>query len=251
MHVIHRYILDKCQSLMPMSGNKILDHGCGNGEMVEAGLNAGLSMYGVDLFDTSNSRQVVIEKGLYGDVVRRIKDNRIPFPDDYFDLVVSNQVFEYVFDLQEVLEEIKRVLKPDGKLLCLFPTREVVRDGRCGVPCIHWFSSGDNTYRQYWMVLMHQLGFGCRNGYKTTRQWIKDHLEYIDNYTFYRGYGDIKRMLLENFTAFHHIENDYISYRLEQKRMSAWRTIVNVPPFTLLAKWLYRRLAGVVILAVK
>ena len=170
MHVIHRYILDKCQSLTSTPQPRILDYGCGDGAMVEAGLTLGLSFYGVDLFDEEDrSLDCVIKKGLYGSAIRKLDSNQIPFPDNFFDIAVSNQVFEYVSDLDKALGEIERVLKPEGKLLCLFPTREVIRDGRCAIPFINRFSR-DSKYRRHWMSLMRNLGFGCHREGRTTQQ---------------------------------------------------------------------------------
>jgi SAM-dependent methyltransferase len=46
---------------------------------------------------------------------------KIPFPDDHFDVVFASEVFEHVFGLEETLKEIRRVLKPGGKLLFTCP----------------------------------------------------------------------------------------------------------------------------------
>jgi SAM-dependent methyltransferase len=47
--------------------------------------------------------------------------HRIPFEDASFDSVLCNQVLEHVFDPDELLLEIKRILKPGGKLLITVP----------------------------------------------------------------------------------------------------------------------------------
>ena len=41
----------------------------------------------------------------------------LPFPDNYFDSVFSTEVFEHVFNLEEMILEIKRVMKPGAKIL--------------------------------------------------------------------------------------------------------------------------------------
>jgi SAM-dependent methyltransferase len=46
---------------------------------------------------------------------------RIPFGDESFDCVFSSEVFEHVFNLPDVLDEINRVLKPGGLLLATCP----------------------------------------------------------------------------------------------------------------------------------
>jgi len=45
----------------------------------------------------------------------------IPFPDNTFDSVLSTEVFEHIFNLTEILEEIHRVMKPGAKLLFTCP----------------------------------------------------------------------------------------------------------------------------------
>lgn len=46
---------------------------------------------------------------------------KIPFNDGYFDSVFSSQVFEHIFNLDEILDELNRVLKPGGVLLVTVP----------------------------------------------------------------------------------------------------------------------------------
>lgn len=45
----------------------------------------------------------------------------IPFDDNHFDCVFSSEVFEHVFNLQEILGELHRVLKPGGHMLITLP----------------------------------------------------------------------------------------------------------------------------------
>lgn len=46
---------------------------------------------------------------------------KFPFSDNEFDSLVVNQVLEHVFNPDEFLDEIRRVLKPNGKLLLTVP----------------------------------------------------------------------------------------------------------------------------------
>ena len=49
-------------------------------------------------------------------------DGRVfPFPDSSFDSVIANQVFEHVFNPTQFLSELRRILKPTGKLLLSVP----------------------------------------------------------------------------------------------------------------------------------
>ncbi len=45
----------------------------------------------------------------------------LPFPDNHFDSVFSTEVFEHVFNLEEMVPEIRRVMKPGAKILVTCP----------------------------------------------------------------------------------------------------------------------------------
>ncbi len=47
--------------------------------------------------------------------------NQLPFPDSHFDSVLSSEVFEHIFNLPDILQELHRVMKPAGKLLITCP----------------------------------------------------------------------------------------------------------------------------------
>lgn len=49
--------------------------------------------------------------------------NHLPFPDDLFDLVTANMVFEHLNNPQQSLNEISRVLKIGGKLIFHTPNK--------------------------------------------------------------------------------------------------------------------------------
>lgn len=48
---------------------------------------------------------------------------RLPFPDDTFDYVISNQVLEHVPFKDEMVREMARVVKPDGEVHVSVPNR--------------------------------------------------------------------------------------------------------------------------------
>ncbi|MFB2121292.1 class I SAM-dependent methyltransferase [Parapedobacter sp. 2B3] len=47
--------------------------------------------------------------------------NTLPFADESFDSVFSSEVFEHVFNLSQILDELHRVLKPGGSMLVTVP----------------------------------------------------------------------------------------------------------------------------------
>lgn len=52
------------------------------------------------------------------------------FPNEYFDLVISYETIEHLAEQEEMLAEIRRVLKPEGMLLISSPNRPVYSEGR-------------------------------------------------------------------------------------------------------------------------
>lgn len=47
--------------------------------------------------------------------------SNIPFPDNYFDSILSSEVFEHLFEAERILDELRRVLKPKGIMLITCP----------------------------------------------------------------------------------------------------------------------------------
>jgi len=89
----------------------ILDFGCGDGFFTETVFGKKSIDVGLDLI---NSRAEEAEKkGIYKKVA--FYDGKtIPYPDNYFKTVISNCVLEHISDLDVVLKEVYRVLKPNG-----------------------------------------------------------------------------------------------------------------------------------------
>jgi len=56
-----------------------------------------------------------------GRAMHQVDLTNIQFCDNFFDYVIVNHVFEHISDEGKLFNEIKRVLKPDGKLICSFP----------------------------------------------------------------------------------------------------------------------------------
>lgn len=125
------YVLERALSLSAKPMPDVLDFGCGTGKLLEIAADKGFAgtLWGTDPFVGyyQNWPDSVPEQ--QRSRIRRIEDNRIPFDDESFDVVVSNQVFEHVFQPQLILPEIARVLRP-GTFLALFLTSDCWFEGR-------------------------------------------------------------------------------------------------------------------------
>ena len=65
-------------------------------------------------------------------------DQPWPYPDAWFDAVVSNQVLEHVRDHDFFFSQVRRVLRGDGISVHLAPVRECIQEGHVYVPMSHW-----------------------------------------------------------------------------------------------------------------
>jgi SAM-dependent methyltransferase len=99
--------------MAPSITGSLLDFGCGS-KPYEALFTKANSYIGVDL-ETTGHDHVDSKVDVYYD------GRALPFEADQFDAVVSFEVFEHVFNLTEVLDEIRRVTKESGFLLISIP----------------------------------------------------------------------------------------------------------------------------------
>ena len=114
----HRFSLEMVESAVPC-GSRILDVGCGTGEMVAKLTERGYEVWGVDLAEP----MIAYASRRYGSGRFRIGDiEKIPFDDSMFDAVVCLGVIEYLVDDAQALKEIRRVLKPGGCAIISTPS---------------------------------------------------------------------------------------------------------------------------------
>jgi arsenite methyltransferase len=123
---------EKLLDLVPWSGEElVLDVGCGRGLMLVGAakrLTSGKAI-GIDLWQqqdqANNSYAATLSNAAIEGVADRIEvktaDMReLPFPENYFDVIISNWAvhnLEIEVDRQKTLDEIIRVLKPNGTIV--------------------------------------------------------------------------------------------------------------------------------------
>ena len=94
---------------------KVLDLGCGNGRYFNLLWPKVGDVVGVD------KDPVAAEQGAQSGIYRRVHNtvaNQVPETDETFDYVFANCSLEHMNDIQLVLAEAYRCLRPGGKLLC-------------------------------------------------------------------------------------------------------------------------------------
>jgi len=99
----------------PQEKARILDIGSDSGELITQRVQnvKKPEIYGIDLRkEASNKSKKISIKALVGNV-----EDGLPFKSSFFDIVSANQIIEHLRDLDFFLEEIHRVLKPQGYLI--------------------------------------------------------------------------------------------------------------------------------------
>jgi SAM-dependent methyltransferase len=99
-----------------VAGRLILDAGCGSGPLFAALRDRGAIVTG---FDKSAAMVELARRRLGDGADLRVADlgSRLPFPDGRFDDVIASLVLHYLEDWGPALAELRRVLKPGGRLL--------------------------------------------------------------------------------------------------------------------------------------
>ena len=105
----------------PFIKGTLLDFGCGDGQFLHRISCLADQASGVDVSEEA----IKMARDHYPDLDFRVMGDLIPFPDQHFDTLVAIDVLEHLLDIETGLEEMNRVLKPDGYLL--ISTSELTR----------------------------------------------------------------------------------------------------------------------------
>ena len=131
---------------------RVLNIGAGRGDLERMLLDRGTDVYCLDP-GPETIRMLATRLGL-GDKARQGVAEAIPFGDEMFDAVVMSEVLEHLDEgtMAQALEEVKRVLKPEGVFVGSVPADERLEDSlvlcpRCGLKFHRWghlqsFSAG-------------------------------------------------------------------------------------------------------------
>ena len=145
--------LDKAQSNI-----RLLEIGCGSGGICNYfGLHPSrrFEVHGVDVKDS----RMTIE----GYDFRLISDTNLPYPDQYFDVVISNHVIEHVGDEDAQLhhlQEIRRVLNSSGVGYLAVPNRWMLVEPHYQLVFLSWLPE---RFRSIYLKVMRGVSFyDCR-----------------------------------------------------------------------------------------
>ena len=149
------------------AGRRILDAGCGSGPLFAALRDRGAIVTGIDK-----------SAGMLAQARRRLGDDAdlkvaalgspLPFPDDTFDDVTASLVLHYLEDWGPPLAELRRVLKPGGRLIVSVdhPFAENLWHREAGLKPdyfatynypVEWTASGQSALLRFWTRPLHAM----------------------------------------------------------------------------------------------
>lgn len=193
---------------------RVLDAGCGSGAMLayfaraleQIDTDREYELYGFDVADRGPeghgfhdglvARLAVADPRT--DWARRVSAIRQadpwPYTDQSFDVVVSNQVLEHVFDHHHFFGQLSRVLRRGGFSAHLFPLRNYVYEGHLLIPYVHRVKEHDLLC--WYIKWLSRLGFGRyrqhrRDSGTSLEIFSERHADYMHYFTNYLSYHDV------------------------------------------------------------
>ncbi len=172
----------------------ILDFGCGSGEYVKELREHGYEAFGCDI-SFKKKDNIDTFSMIKNDIIKSInlKNYILPFKDNTFDLIISEQVFEHIRNYTVTISEISRLLKPNGVCLHIFPSIYKPIESHVLIP----FSSVIKSY--FWVHLWVLLGI--RNKWQDC-QTVKERSIRYYNYLKYKTNYLPKKQIEEKFRMF-------------------------------------------------
>ena len=193
---VHSVLFLNRLQVMLRPGAKILDFGCGAGTTVFRLRELGFDAYGFDIHDyvayrseadrqwfrfsrstSTDSSAFTIDADSY----------RVPFPDDWFDVVHSTSVLEHVLDVGSMLGECGRVLTRDGIAVHFYPGRYQLVEPHLYVPLGSFVTS--KAWLRLWIAL------GARNEFQEGRsdsQVAEAYRQYVATGLCYRSRSELR-----------------------------------------------------------
>jgi len=212
------FVISLAQRYMPAPA-RLLDFGCGGGEIVAKAVAAGYDAFGVDTYQ-DHWQQYAPAARLQADRIHRIApDAALPFGKGEFDIVVSNQVFEHIRDLAPVAEQLARLLRPGGMLIAVFPSREVLIEPHLKAPFVHWFPPGSASQRAA-LQASHLLRLSSRPA-QQRHDWVSEAQRDLRDHIFYSKAGAAIEAVSRLFTLSAREEANFLRHRLAANALLA------------------------------
>lgn len=196
--------------------DRILDMGCGSGGLVTRLRELGFEAYGFDIAPFWKDRppeQQTWFRALDSDPSAPSCDPlsipyRLPFEDGFFDVVLSTQVIEHARDLDGFFCEAARVLKPDGIMANIYPSRSCWIEAHTMIPFYPWLPMD--------LIVRLAAKLGIRNEFQkglTTQQVVTINQNYLRDGVFMYSQRQVNRTGLKYFASIQDMAQAYYADR--------------------------------------
>ena len=179
---------------------KILDFGCGGGNLSQCLNQLGYDVYGCDVYSVCarkpevNLQKIrVIEKSPY----------RFPFDDNSFDIIVSTSVLEHAQNTEEIFQETRRVLKPNGYAMHMYPSKWYLpTEPHINIPLVNYLWP---SCPKWWLTFWHYIGI--RAEIQKNKEWkevVEHNYKYCNESLCYISNSEYKRLskkIFDNYSA--------------------------------------------------
>jgi SAM-dependent methyltransferase len=217
---------------------RALDFGCGSGKLITRARERGFDDFlGAETYYGDGATEAEAMSSIPADTAKRIlrvaDDGKLPFPDQYFDLVCSNQVFEHVHNLGPVLDELVRVTNPDGVHVHMMPTRETVFEAHLRVPLYHRLPA---RWRERYVRWFYERGIAAFSDQTASfDQWWANMGPFMRDEVYHRPWTEYEAAFRRRFEV-RRREQDKLLFHLGQRRSKPFRVAARV--FSSLPAWL-------------
>ena len=111
--------LDLAEEMLNGRGKRLLEIGCGHGDMLVEAYRRGFEVTGVEFGEHAAG---IANKRLGFSAVSTGAIDTVALPDDYFDMVVFADVLEHVRDPRAFLRRVHEVLRAGGMVMLITPS---------------------------------------------------------------------------------------------------------------------------------
>jgi len=214
---------------------RILDFGCGIGLSVLSLRQAGFDAYGVDIDpgEVHIGQKLLTDHGYDGlNLVRcNNSDGTIPFENQWFHFVYSQEVIEHVSNLTLLSRELKRVLVPGCISFHVYRPQYNFIEPHIHMPFVHWIPK--SIWRKYLIRFYLTLGIGKKPPEvppPAKEVLVERYFRESMDETFYRPYRSIGQAFID--CGF------YVAYPVtNHRRIRSSRFISTLLRFSLLEKF--------------
>jgi SAM-dependent methyltransferase len=190
--------LDRVAAGRPRDSVRILDVGCGRGSRVAWLCDAGWDAWGADIVEDyiEAGRPYFDRRGFGAERLKAI-DGELPFEEEAFDVVLSDQVVEHVQDLDGFVAGIARVSRRGSAGLHVYPATMRPLEPHLRQPLVHWLPRG--TPRRAAIGAATRAGVGVNYfAERGKREQARIFAEFSEGETCYRLLGNVVRTFDEH-----------------------------------------------------